>query len=63
MLIFSVNVGGGWNFIRSGEDMQPFYAIFNLKTFVSQRLFLLIGYRLSTLQYTHNLMFGLGFRI
>lgn len=63
MPIFSVNVGGGWNFIRSGEDMQPFYAIFNLKTFVSQRLFLLIGYRLSTLQYTHNLMFGLGFRI
>lgn len=63
MPIFSVNVGGGWNFFRSGEDMQPFYAVFNLKTFVSQRLFLLVGYRLSTLQYTHNLMFGLGVRI
>ena len=63
MPVFSVNVGGGWNFLRSGEDMHPFYAIFNLKTFVSQRLFLLVGYRLSTLQYTHNLMFGLGVRI
>ena len=63
MPIFSVNLGGEYNFIRSGEDMHPFYAVFNLKTFVSQRLFLLVGYRLSTLQYTHNLMFGLGVRI
>lgn len=63
MPVFSVNIGAGWNFLTSGDDMQPFYAIFNLKTFVSQRLFLLVGYRLSTLQYTHNLMFGLGFRI
>ena len=63
MPIFSVNIGGGWNFIKSGEDMQPFYAVFNLKAFVSNKIFMLIGYRLSTLQYTHNLMFGLGFRI
>ena len=63
MPIFSVNVGAGWNFLKSGDDMQPFYGIFNLKTFISQRVFLLVGYRLSTLQYTHNLMFGLGFRI
>jgi hypothetical protein len=43
--------------------MQPFYAVVNLKAFVSNKIFMLIGYRLSTLQYTHNLMFGLGFRI
>ena len=43
--------------------MHPLYAMFNLKTFVSDDFFLLIGYRLSVLQYTHNLMFGIGFRI
>ena len=63
MSIFSINIGSGINFIKSGEDMKRFYTLFNLKTFVSDRLFLLIGYRFSSLQYTHNLMFGLGWRI
>ena len=43
--------------------MKRFYAIFNLKAFLTDRLFLLIGYRLSSLQYTHNLMFGIGWRL
>ncbi|MBO7192153.1 MAG: acyloxyacyl hydrolase [Bacteroidales bacterium] len=63
MSMFSVNIGSGINFIKSGEDMKRFYTLFNLKTFVSERLFLLIGYRFSSLQYTHNLMFGIGCRI
>lgn len=63
MPVFSVNLGAGYNFLRSGYDMHPLYAMFNLKTFVSDDFFLLIGYRLSVLQYTHNLMFGIGFRI
>ena len=47
----------------TGKDMKPFYAVFNLKGFVSESGFILIGYRLSSLQYTHNLMFGVGFRL
>ena len=62
MPVFSINIGSGLNFLQSGEDMKRFYTVFNLKTFVAPRLFLLIGYRFSSLQYTHNLMFGLGWR-
>ena len=63
MPIFSVNIGAGVNMIMTGKDMKPFYAVFNLKGFVSESGFILIGYRLSSLQYTHNLMFGVGFRL
>ena len=63
MPIFSVNIGAGCNFYMKGEDMKRFYTIFNLKAFLTDRLFLLIGYRLSSLQYTHNLMFGIGWRL
>ncbi len=63
MSIFSVNIGSGINIIKSGEDMKRLYTLFNLKAFVSEHLYLLIGYRLSSLQYTHNLMFGFGLRL
>jgi hypothetical protein len=43
--------------------MRRFYAIFALKGFVTDRFFLHVGYRMSELRYTHNLMFGLGVRI
>lgn len=62
MPIFAVNIGAGYNIYKTGKDMKLFYTVFNLKTFVSEKMFLLIGYRLSSLQYTHNLMFGLGWR-
>lgn len=62
MPVFSINIGSGVNFLKSREDMKRFYTVFNLKTFVSDNLFLLVGYRFSSLQYTHNLMFGLGWR-
>lgn len=62
MPIFAVNIGAGYNLYKTGKDMKLFYTVFNLKTFVSENMFLLIGYRLSSLQYTHNLMFGLGWR-
>lgn len=63
MPVFSVNIGAGCNFYMKGSDMQRIYAVFDLKTFVSPRIFLLVGYRLSSLQYTHNLKFGLGYRL
>ena len=63
MPYFSINIGAGYNVIRNISDTKRFYTTYNLKTFVSKKMFLCIGYRLSFLQYTHNLMFGIGFRL
>lgn len=63
MPFFSINLGAGYNIIRNGPDTKRFYTTYNLKTFITNSIYLNIGYRLSTSQYTHNLMFGLGFRI
>lgn len=60
MPIFSVNLGFGYNLISSGSDLKSCYALFILKTFITDRLNLNFGYRLSTNLYVRNLMFGLG---
>lgn len=62
MPIFAVNVGVGYNFSYAGSDLRGIYGIFVLKTFVTDSLFLNAGYRLGTVLYAHNLMFGLGWR-
>lgn len=62
MPIFAVGVGVGANIIQHGYDMQRLYSIFSLKAFVGKRTFLYLGYRLSTLKYTRNVMYGFGFR-
>ena len=62
MPIFAVNIGIGYNFSRRGSDLRGIYGIFALKAFVTDSIFLNIGYRLSTVLYSHNLMFGLGWR-
>ena len=58
----SVGVGSGVNIITHGYDMRRYYTTFGLKCFFSERAFLYVGYRLSSLQYTHNIMYGLGWR-
>ncbi|MBR5836230.1 MAG: hypothetical protein IKY66_08745 [Bacteroidales bacterium] len=63
MPYFSINLGVGHNVIGNISDTKRFYTTYNLKTFVSKKMFLCLGYRLSFLQYTHNLMFGIGFRL
>ena len=63
MPIFAINLGLGYNFLHPGTDLKGLYGIFNLKTFLTDNLFLNIGYRLSSRAYTHNMMFGLGWRI
>ena len=60
--IFAVGAGLGINLFRHGYDMSRLYALFSLKTFVTKRLFLYIGYRLNSTQFTHNMMYGLGIR-
>ncbi len=63
MPLLSINIGAGYNMIRNSPEMKRFYTTYNLKAFLSKKIFLSIGYRLSAAQYTHNLMFGLGFRL
>ena len=60
--IFAVGAGFGVNIIGHGYDFSRFYTQFSLKTFIGERYFLFIGYRYNTVQYTHNMMYGLGMR-
>lgn len=62
MPIFAVNVGVGYNLFHKGQDLEGLYGMFSLKTFLSRSLFLNLGYRLGAVNYSHNLMFGLGWR-
>ncbi|MBO5816034.1 MAG: acyloxyacyl hydrolase [Bacteroidales bacterium] len=66
MPVFAVNIGIGYglplaNRTRS-SDMKALYGIFSLKTFMTRRLFFNVSYRLSSVLYSHNLLFGIGWR-
>ena len=60
--IFTIGVGVGVNVLDSGYDYSLFYTTFSLKAFVTRNLFLYLGYRFNSTQYTHNLMYGIGLR-
>ena len=60
MPIFTVGVGVGHNIFYNGSDFDGFYQVFNLKTSLTKRLFLNIGYKLTDLKRPNNLMIGLG---
>ena len=62
MPIFAVNIGLGYNLTGSDSDLRGLYGIFALKAFLTDSLFLNVGYRLGTVLYAHNLMFGIGWR-
>ncbi len=67
MSVFAVNLGIGYglplaNHTRS-SDLKALYGIFSLKTFITERLFLNVSYRLSSVLYSHNLLFGVGCRL
>ena len=62
MPIFSINVGIGKNFICKGADTNKFYQIFALKTHVTKRAFLHVGYQLYKFKDPNNLMLGIGYR-
>lgn len=63
MPFFSINLGAGYNILTAADDLRGFYTTYNLKAFVSEKVFLNIGYRLSSVLYSHNLMLGFGFRL
>lgn len=62
MPIFSINLGVGHNVFYQGEDLKGFYQIAALKTSITRRLFLHVGYQLCNFKDPNNLMLGLGYR-
>lgn len=61
--LFSVGAGVGLNiFGKRGYDFSRIYTQYSLKHFISPRTFIFVGYRFNSTQYTHNMMYGLGFR-
>ena len=62
MPIFSINLGVGHNVFYQGEDLKGFYQIAALKTSITRRLFLHVGYQLRNFKDPNNLMLGLGYR-
>lgn len=62
MPFFSVNIGAGYGF-SSGQSMRGFYTTYTLKGFLTSKIYINIGYRLSGRQYCHNLMMGIGVRL
>ena len=67
MPVFAVNIGIGYslqleNHTRYLNDLNALYGVFFLKAFVTERLFLNVSYRLSSVLYANDLMFGLGWR-
>ena len=69
MPLFAINIGIGYGTSLEdhtrydNDDLKGLYGVFNLKTFVSDRMFLNVGYRLKSVLYSHNLLFGLGWRL
>ena len=63
MPYFSINLGAGYNVLTMANDLKGFYTTYNLKAFLSQKMFLTMGYRLGSVNYAHNLMFGVGVRL
>ena len=62
MPVFTVGVGVGSFVVPAGDSLKGVYGTFSLKTFMTDSLFLNICYRLSTNNFTHNMMYGAGVR-
>lgn len=62
MGFFTINSGLGHNVVYKGSDLDGFYQMFVLKTFVTPKLFLNVGYKLLRFKDPGNLMLGVGYR-
>ena len=60
--LFALGAGFGGFVLGSSNSLRGVYVTFSLKAFVTERLFLNMTYRLSSRNYTHNLMYGIGWR-
>ncbi|MCD7963030.1 MAG: acyloxyacyl hydrolase [Rikenellaceae bacterium] len=62
MPIFTISVGLGMEVLRNGEDYRRFYQSLTLKTSLTERLFLNLGYRIKDFSLPSFLMLGVGYR-
>ncbi|MDE6853456.1 MAG: acyloxyacyl hydrolase [Muribaculaceae bacterium] len=62
MPIFAVNCGLGYAVVNPKGDKR-FYQSLTLKTFVTRRLYMNVGYRLGSFKDPQNLMIGVGVRL
>lgn len=62
MSVFTIGAGFGGFLLAGTDSLKSLYTTFSLKAFVSRRLFLNVTYRLSSRNYTHNMMCGIGWR-
>ncbi|MBO7188993.1 MAG: acyloxyacyl hydrolase [Alistipes sp.] len=60
--LFAVGAGIGVNILGKGYDISRIYTQYSLKHFITSRMFIFVGYRFNSTQYTHNMMYGLGLR-
>ena len=54
--LFAVGAGIGVNVLGKGYDISRFYTQYSLKHFIARRMFIFVGYRFNSTQYTHNMM-------
>lgn len=62
MPIFAINIGLGHNILYKGEELGGLYSLLSLKTFVTDKLFMNVGLKVSDKNCSNNLMLGLGWR-
>ena len=62
MPIFSVNAGIGYNFLCPFSEGRLYQSL-TLKAFLTQNLFLNVGYRIGNFKDPQNLMLGIGVRL
>ncbi len=62
MPIFHINAGLGYDLLNPTGDKR-FYQSLALKTFVTQKIYINVGYRLGDFNTPQNLMLGLGVRL
>ena len=60
--LFSIGAGIGLNILGGGYDFSRIYTQYSLKHFIAPQTFIFVGYRFNSTQYTHNMMYGLGWR-
>ncbi len=62
MPVFAVNVGLGHNIIYKGKELEGFYGLISLKSFLTRSLYLNVGLKISTADCSNNLLLGMGWR-
>ncbi len=62
MPIFSVNAGIGYGLVTPKGEKR-FYQSLALKTFLTEKIFINVGYRLGGFKDPQNLMLGMGIRL